>query len=110
MCNDDEKYSSWIQIHRNLPLNRDAIVPLRKDATSTLAQCTGLKFILPYSPARRYKSPITQEAVFTEEEESRFQKRSKKVMILLLMIVITNGKKSINQLMMVVDSLIKSLI
>ena len=56
-------------------LNRDAIVPSRKDATSTLAQRTRLKFIPLYSLARRYRPPITQEAVFTEEEESRFQKR-----------------------------------
>ena len=74
------------------PLNRDAIVPSRNDATSTLAQRTGLKFI-PLA-TRRYRPPITQEAVFTEEEESRFQKGFKKVMILLLMIVITNGKKA----------------
>ena len=37
--------------------------------------CTGLKFIPLYRPAQQYRPPITQAAVFTEEEESRFHKK-----------------------------------
>ena len=75
------------------PLNRDAIVPMSKDATVTLTQCTWLKFIPLYSPARQHRPSITQEAVFTEDDEFQLN-NFKKIVILLPTIIITNGKKA----------------
>ena len=75
MYNDNKNIQAGFECTGIYPLNMDAIVPLIKDATSTHTQGTGLKFIPLYSLARQYRPPITQEAVFTEEEESRFQKK-----------------------------------
>ena len=75
MCNDNEKYSSSIRMQRNLPLEQKCYCSIDKRCNKYTCTVHRAESILLYSLAQRHRPSITQEAVFTEEDESRFQKR-----------------------------------
>ena len=87
-------------------LNRNAIVPLTKDVTNTLAQCTGLKVYCYIALHNDTGLPLHKKLYSQKKTNQDFKKDFKKVLILLLTTNYNQWKK-INHLM---HSLIKNMI
>ena len=87
-------------------LNRDAIVPLTKCVTNTLAQCTGLKVYCYIALHNNTGLPLHKKLYSQKKTNQDFKKDFKKVLILLLTTNYNQWKK-INHLM---HSLIKNMI